>query len=85
MVYYALVHYPKINTEKIEAFRKKHDPTYNLIRAHLTILFPIPEKISKHSLSEHIHEVLTNWKPFKIEIEEFTKSKEFETYEKILT
>jgi len=74
MVYHALVHYPEIKTEKIEAFRKKYDPTYNLIRAHITILFPIPPKISKKSLSEHIQEALTNWEPFKIEIEGFTKS-----------
>jgi len=74
MVYHALVHYPEIKTEKIEVFRKKYDPTFELIRAHLTILFPIPQKISKQTLSEHIHEVLTNWKPFEIEIEGFTKS-----------
>jgi len=39
-MYYILVHYPKIDATKIENFRRKYDLTFEVIRAHITIVFP---------------------------------------------
>jgi len=75
MVFYALVCFPNINTIKIEAFRKKYDPHYKLIKPHITLIFPIHDQlISKKSLSKHIRSVLNHWKSFEIELQGFTKS-----------
>jgi len=74
MVVHALVHYPEINTEKIESFRKKYDSTYQLIRPHLPIVFRIDQSISKQSYIDHVRAVLKHWKPFDIELSGFAKS-----------
>ena len=74
MVSRGLVHYPEINTEKIESFRKKYDPSFKLMRAHLTIVFRIDQLVSKQSFAYHVRAVLKHWKPFEIELNGFTKS-----------
>jgi len=74
MVSRGLVHYPEINTGKIESFRKKYDPTHKLIRAHLTIVFRIGQLVSKQSFADHVRAVLKHWKPFNIKLNGFTKS-----------
>ncbi len=74
MVSRALVHYPEVNMEIIESFRKKHDPTYKLIRAHLTIVFPVDQLVSRKSFSDHVRAVLKHWRSFDIEFNGFTKS-----------
>jgi len=74
MVLHAIVHYPEIETEKIELFRKKHDPTCKLIRPHMTVVFPVGQSISVKSLSNHVRTVLEHWRPFDMELSGFTKS-----------
>jgi len=74
MVVRGLVHYPEINTEKIEAFRKKYDPSFKLIRPHLTIVYSVDQLVSRQVFSSHIEAVLKHWKPFDIELNGFTKS-----------
>ena len=75
MVLYALVIFPNINTTKIEVFRELYDPNFNLIKPHLTLIFPIDSiSISEKSLSKHVRSVLNNWKVFDIELNGFKKS-----------
>ncbi|MFX1569594.1 MAG: 2'-5' RNA ligase family protein [Promethearchaeota archaeon] len=75
MVSHALVCYPNFNTSKIEAFRKKYDPHYNLIKPHITLIFPIDNtSLSRNSLLEHIKSVINNWGSFNIELGGLTKS-----------
>lgn len=74
MVSHAIVCYPEIDTGKIELFRKKHDPTYRLIRAHITVVFGVDPSISVQSLSDHVRTVLKHWKSFDIELGGFAKS-----------
>ncbi|MFX1534627.1 MAG: 2'-5' RNA ligase family protein [Promethearchaeota archaeon] len=71
-MYYVLVHYPKIDTTEIENFRKRYDFTYDVIKAHITIVFPSNER--KKKISNHIKGVLGRWEPFKITLEDFVKS-----------
>ena len=74
MVFHAIVHYPEIDTEKIESFRKKHDPTYKLIRPHVTVVFRVDQSVSVQTLSDLVRTVLEHWRSFDIELSGFTKT-----------
>ena len=74
LMYYALVHFPDIDTSDIDKFRRKYDPTIDLIEPHITVLFPVPDTIGEKALVEHINHVLFSWKPFHIHIHGFHKS-----------
>jgi 2'-5' RNA ligase len=75
MVFHALTCFLTIDTTKIEAFRRKYDPHYNLIKPHITLIFPIDNTlISRLSLSEYVKSVINNWKSFNIELGGFKKS-----------
>jgi hypothetical protein len=74
MAYYALVHFPEINTRKIEEFRKKYDPHYKLISAHIVIVFPISDAVGESRLVNHIKNTLSKWKPFDMHISGLKKS-----------
>ena len=49
-VFYGLVHYPSIDTERIDRFRRKHDPLVDSIEPHITIVFPVPRSVGKEGL-----------------------------------
>lgn len=38
---YALVHYPDIDSLRIDRFRRKYDPLADLIAPHITLMFPL--------------------------------------------
>lgn len=72
---YTLVFRPKIDTSKIDTFRKKYDPHANLIEPHITLVFPISDKnIDKTALERHIKDVLEGEKSFKIHLQGVEKS-----------
>jgi 2'-5' RNA ligase len=73
-MYFALVHFPDIDTTCIEILRNKNDPTAHLIQAHISILFPVPDEIDVDALIYHIESVLKHWKPFPIRINGLHKS-----------
>lgn len=55
MNYYALVYYLKNYPDFIENLRRKYDPMVNIIKPHLTIVFPIPESdINEQDLINHM-------------------------------
>jgi hypothetical protein len=64
-MYLALVYFPQIDHEGFHAFRNKYEPYADLLREHLTFVFPIPESIGREELEEHISEVLSHQDPFK--------------------
>ena len=75
MVFHALVCFPNIQITKINEFRKKYDPHYDLVKPHITLIFPLEQsKISQNSLSEHIKSITTTWKPFTMELRGLHKS-----------
>ena len=65
---YALVHYPKIDTEQINNFRRIYDPQFNLVGPHITIVFPIRDQIGKDRLTRHIASTLGNHTAFPIRL-----------------
>jgi len=73
-MYYALAYFPNIDTSLIDQFRRKYDPTVDLVEPHITILFPVPDIVGVESIIEHIKHVLATWSPFQIHIHGFHKS-----------
>jgi 2'-5' RNA ligase len=71
---FALVHYPEINTERIDLLRTKYDPQAHLIAPHVTLIFPLPETVAEPALISHIEGVLLRWKPFPIRLAKLEKS-----------
>ena len=59
---HALVYFPKIDTEAINALRDQYDPYRDLIDAHITIVFPV--QVERSPLEKHISEILAGWSPF---------------------
>lgn len=70
---YALVHYPEINTERIDLLRMRYDPQAALIAPHVTLIFPL-ETVDQRSLISHIEDVLLRWKPFPLGLAKLEKS-----------
>jgi len=66
---YALVNYPCIYTERINQFRRKHDPQFELIEPHITLMFPVQESVGEEKLVFHLASVLRNWHSFPIHLQ----------------
>lgn len=72
---HVVVYYPKLDMSKVEDFRKKYDPYTNLVRAHITFVFPLPEdKIPKQVLVDHLSAIARKWKPFDIRMTDLSRS-----------
>jgi 2'-5' RNA ligase len=67
-VFYALVHYPDIDTRRINQLRDKYDPQVMMIEPHITIVFPLHESVGEQRLNSHIRGVLNGWHPFAIRL-----------------
>ena len=61
------------NIEIIEQIRKKYDPLAQLIRPHITIVFPFESQMSNEDLKQILQNRLKNIKPFEIELTGFSK------------
>ncbi len=73
-MFYALVHYPNVDTQPINLLRKRYDPQVDLIEPHITLMFPVPESIGENNLVSHLHSVLDGWQPFPIHLQGLQKS-----------
>ena len=49
--------------ERIEAFRRRHDPAAALIPAHLSLVFPFPTAHTRLQVETHIQRVVSRWPP----------------------
>ena len=65
-MFYALVHYPAIDTQLIDALRQKYDPQAGLLAPHITMMFPVPSSIDESSLVSHLEQLLSTCPPFPI-------------------
>lgn len=62
---HALVFYPDLGDPELDAFRRRHDPYFELIPEHVTVVHPIPaETLAREALVEHVRRVLASWSPF---------------------
>jgi len=71
---YSLVHYPNIDTSRIDDFRRHYDPQVYLIRPHITLMFPVSESITEDKLVSHLQNVLREVQPFPIHLQGLHKS-----------
>lgn len=69
--FYSLVFYPTIDTHGIDSFRAKYDFLADVIKPHITLIFPvrIPTDIHESDLLEHIQQITDTWKKFEIRIQ----------------
>jgi 2'-5' RNA ligase len=52
---YAVAWFPELEgIERIEAFRRRHDPAASLIPAHLSLVFPFPTTHSQLQVETHV-------------------------------
>jgi hypothetical protein len=63
-MWYALVYFPDLKIEKLNVFRKRYDPTWQIIEPHMPFLFIIPETVGFENLDKHVRNVLFNHDPF---------------------
>jgi 2'-5' RNA ligase len=75
-VFYALVHYPDIDTGRINQFRERYDPQVDLIGPHITVVFPVEESVGEQSLASHIESILSGWEPFPIRLKGLLQSRD---------
>ncbi len=73
-MYYGMGHFPDIDITRINAIRRKYDPTADIVDPHITVMFPVPDEISEEALAQHLTQVLKSWRPFPIRIGGFCKS-----------
>ena len=62
------------NMDIINRIREKYDPLADLVRPHITIVFPFESEISNEKLSEILDDRLSDICPFDIEMCGFTKN-----------
>jgi 2'-5' RNA ligase len=54
--------FPKLDgIERIEAFRKRHDPEAGAIAAHLSIVFPFPTAHTRLQVETHVKRIVSRW------------------------
>lgn len=63
------------NINVINDIRKKYDPLAVLVLPHITLVFPFDSELTDEELNLHLKECLNNVRPFKIELEGFSKQK----------
>lgn len=73
-MFYALVHYPNIDTGRINEFRRKYDPHFDLIEPHVTLVFLLPESVGEKNLVSHLENVLRHWHPFPVHLKGLQKA-----------
>ena len=47
--------------DRIEAFRRRHDPASHLIAPHLSLVFPFPTAHSRLQVETHVQRVASRW------------------------
>lgn len=59
---YALAWFPSFSgIDRIEAFRRRHDPAAAAIPAHLTLVFPFATAHSRLQVATHVRNVVSRW------------------------
>lgn len=61
------------NVDIIDGIRTKYDPLVDLVRPHITIVFPFELAVSNEELSVILENRLSRVKPFEIEMHGFSK------------
>jgi 2'-5' RNA ligase len=61
---FAVAWFPRfMEIERIEAFRRRHDPAAGNIAAHLSLVFPFATAQSRLQVETHVQRVVSRWPP----------------------
>jgi 2'-5' RNA ligase len=71
---FAAVHYPHLDSQRINQLRRRYDPQVDLIEPHITLMFPVPESIGETNLVNHLESVLRGRQPFPIHLQGLQRS-----------
>jgi 2'-5' RNA ligase len=52
--------------ERVEAFRRRHDPMAGIIAAHLSFVFPFPTAHSRLQVETHVRRIVSHWPPIPV-------------------
>lgn len=52
--------------ERIEAFRREHDPAADLIAAHVSLVFPFATALTQLQIETHVRRVVSRWPPIPV-------------------
>lgn len=73
--------FPKFsNMDIIDEIRGKYDPVASHVRPHITLVFPFDSNIQSNELKEHLENVLSSIKPFRIVLKGITPVQSFGNY-----
>ncbi len=64
------------NMEIIDSIRKRYDPLADLVRPHITIVFPFESRMSNKELSEILENRLKSVKSFEIKLQGISRQKD---------
>lgn len=70
--------FPNIAT--IESIRGKYDPLAELVRPHITLVFPFESDIATEALAGHVRRALAGFSPFEVSLMGVTEQKGFDSY-----
>ncbi len=74
-MFHALVHFLDFDTARIDALRRKYDPTAERVAAHIPLVFPLDERaVSRAALAEHAAGVAARWQAFPLHLCGLVKS-----------
>lgn len=69
------------NIDIIDEIRRKYDPLSNLVRPHITLVFPFKSEVTTEALSDQIKKAVKGISPFEIELGGFsTQQDKFGNY-----
>lgn len=70
-MFYAIIHRPKIDTNKIKEVSRKYDPHFGLVDPHVTLVFPFKsEGLDREGLIAHLRQVVNDTKSFNVRLNE---------------
>ena len=49
--------------ERVEGFRRRHDPMADLVPAHLSLVFPFATALTRLQVETHVRRVVSRWPP----------------------
>jgi 2'-5' RNA ligase len=52
--------------DRIEAFRRRHDPVAELIPAHVSLVFPFATALTRLQVETHVKRVVSRWPPIPV-------------------
>ena len=71
---YVIVIYPNLEDDsKIQELRKKYSPYYNVIKPHITLVFPFPD-MDMEEVENHVSKILKNFTQFNLRLVGLVKS-----------